>query len=137
MGKSIGIISLKGGVGKTSVVAALGSAFAEFNKKVLLVDANFSSPNLGIHLNVINPRFTIHHVLDNVANVKNAIYKLEKFDVLPASIFYKGNISPLKLKDKISLLKKQYDIILIDSSPALNEETLAAMLASEEIFVVT
>ena len=35
MGKIIGIMSLKGGVGKTSVVASLGSAIAEFGKKVL------------------------------------------------------------------------------------------------------
>jgi len=31
--KVIGIISLKGGVGKTSVVAALGAAIADFGKK--------------------------------------------------------------------------------------------------------
>ena len=37
MGKIIGIISIKGGVGKTSVVIALGAAMAnEFDKKVQL-----------------------------------------------------------------------------------------------------
>ena len=69
MGKVIGIVSLKGGVGKTSVVTALGAAISEFNKKVLLVDANFSAPNLGLHLNIINPEVTIHDVLDRVSNV--------------------------------------------------------------------
>ena len=49
--KKIGIISIKGGVGKTSTVAALGASLAkDFNKRVLLVDANFSSPNLCLHL---------------------------------------------------------------------------------------
>jgi len=34
-------------------------------------------------------------------------------------------------------LKKRYDVILIDSSPSLNEETLAVILASDELLVVT
>ena len=55
MGKVIGIMSLKGGVGKTSVVGALGVAIARLGKKVLLVDANFNAPNLGVHFNLISP----------------------------------------------------------------------------------
>jgi MinD-like ATPase involved in chromosome partitioning or flagellar assembly len=46
-GKIIGIISIKGGVGKTTAVSNLGAVLAnEFGKKVLLVDANFTAPNL-------------------------------------------------------------------------------------------
>ncbi len=137
MGKSIGIISLKGGVGKTSVVVSLGDAIADFGRRVLLVDGNLSTPNLGLHLNIVNPEKTLHHVLSREANVKDAIYDFDKFDVLPASIFSKINPSPLILKDKIKFLKKDYDVILLDSSPALNEETLAIMLASDSILVVS
>lgn len=136
-GRSIGILSLKGGVGKTSIVAGLGKAISDFDKKVLLVDANFSAPNLGMHLNIIDPDVTLHHVLNRDANITQAIYSLDDFDVIPSAIFHKFNINPLKLRDKISILKKKYDFILIDSSPALNEETLAAMLASDDLFVVT
>ncbi len=137
MGKVIGVISLKGGVGKTSTVVALGDAIAGFGKNVLLIDANFSSPNLGLHLNVIDPELTLHHVLNREANIRDAIYKLENFDMIPSSIFYQMNINPLKLRDKIKTLKKKYDVILIDSSPALNDETLAVILASNELLVVT
>ena len=136
MGKVIGIVSLKGGVGKTSTVVSLGSAIADFNKKVLLIDGNFSAPNLGLHLDIIDPEVTLHHVLNRTANIKDAIYKLEKFDVIPSSIFHRIRIKPLMLKDKIRHLKRKYDIILVDSSPALNEETLAVMLASDELFIV-
>ena len=137
MGKIIGVLSLKGGVGKTSTVVSLGSAIADFNKKVLLIDGNFSAPNLGLHLDIINPEVTLHHVLNRTANIKDAIYKLEKFDVIPSSIFHRIRINPLILKDKIRHLKRKYDVILLDSSPALNEETLAVMLASDELFIVT
>lgn len=137
MGKTIGVISLKGGVGKTSSVVALGSAMAGFGKKVLLIDGNFSAPNLGLHLNVLDSEKTIHTVLENKANLKDAIINLEDFDFVPASIFSKTKINPLKLKDKIKTAKKKYDLILIDSSPSLNEESLAVMNASDELIVVT
>jgi septum site-determining protein MinD len=137
MGKTIGIISLKGGVGKTSSVVALGDAISGFGKNVLLVDGNLSAPNLGLHLNIIDPEVTLHHVLNRSANMKDAIHKLDSFDVLPASISTNINVSPLKLKDKLGYFKRKYDMILIDSSPSLGEETLGSMLASDEVFVVT
>ena len=79
-GKIIGIISLKGGVGKTSSVANLGAVLAsEFNKKVLVVDANFSAPNLGLHLGLVEPKVTIHDVLLN-SKVSCKIYHQEVAD---------------------------------------------------------
>lgn len=138
MGKTIGIISIKGGVGKTSVVLALGTALAsEFNKKVLVIDANFSAPNLALHLGIVNPEITLHHVLSNRADVEDSIYRSEQgIHIIPGALIYK-KIKPFKLKDKIKHLKDDYDFILIDSSPTLNEEILATMIASDELFVVT
>ncbi|MEX0920512.1 MAG: AAA family ATPase [Candidatus Pacearchaeota archaeon] len=137
MGKTIGIVSLKGGVGKTSVVSSLGAAFSSLGKKTLLIDGNLSSPSLGLHLNVVDPEKTLHHVLDRSAGTKDAIHDLDGLHVMPASIFWKSKINPLKLRDRIKGLKRSYDVILIDSSPSLDEETLAVMLASDEIIVVT
>ena len=137
MGKSIGVISLKGGVGKTSVVCSLGHALSEQGKKVLLVDGNFSAPNLGIHLNVVKPENTLHDILRDKAVSSETIVELEDFDLLPADLFNKYKFNPLKLKDKLKYLKKKYDIVLIDSSPSLNEETLAVMNASDELLVIT
>ena len=59
MSQSIGILSIKGGVGKTTTVVALGAAFAQQDKKVLIIDANFSAPNLGLHLGITQPAFSI------------------------------------------------------------------------------
>lgn len=137
MGKIIGILSLKGGVGKTSTVVSLGAALASFGKKVLLVDANFSAPNLGIHLNFMEPEKTLHHVLVDGINLEDAIYPYDAFFVAPSSVYPKKNFDPLKLKEKLELIRDQYDFILIDSSPALNNETLATMNASDELFVVS
>lgn len=139
MGKTIGIVSLKGGVGKTTVVTALGGAFALLGKKILVVDANLSNPNLGLHLNFVDPEKTLHDVLNRTSRTREAIQKYDglDIDVLPAAIFNNLQIEPLKLKDHLKNVKKDYDVILIDSSPALDDETLGAMLASDEILVVT
>lgn len=137
MGKTIGIVSLKGGVGKTSIVTALAGAFFRLGKKVLLVDGNLSSPNLGLHLNVIDPKTTLHDVLNRNAGIKEAISSYPGFDILPASLSTSIEVNPLKLKDYLKEVKRKYDIIILDSSPALNNETLGVMLASDEIFVVS
>lgn len=137
MAKIIGVISLKGGVGKTSVVSSLGHALSDFDKKVLLVDGNLSAPNLGLHFNIVNPEKSLHDVLERSARPSDAVHELDKFDIMPGSLFRKINASPLKLKDRIGYLKKSYDIILLDSSPALDEETLGVMFASDDILVVT
>ena len=137
-GKITGIISLKGGVGKTSSVANLGAVLAsEFGKKTLVIDANFSAPNLGLHLGLVEPAATIHDILLDKAQVNEAIYEHESgFHFIPGA-YVSRKIKPFKLKHKISYLKDYYDMILIDSSPNLNEEMLATMIASDELLVVT
>jgi len=137
-GKIIGVISIKGGVGKTTTVSNLAAALThDFGKKVLAVDANFTSPNLGLHLGLTNPKPNLHSVLANKSLVKEAIYHHDYgFDILPTSLI-NYQINPFMLKSKIGSLKKNYDYILIDSSPNLNTEMLSTILTSDEIVVVS
>ena len=138
MGKVIGVIAIKGGVGKTSAVSSLGASLAnDYKKKVLLIDANYYAPNLGLHIGILNPQATIHHVLDDKIKIQDAIQETGYgFDILPGSLIYE-KINPLKLGEKLRDLRRRYDIILIDSSPNLNEEILSTMIASDELLVFT
>jgi septum site-determining protein MinD len=136
--KVFGVVALKGGVGKTTVVANLGAALSqEFNKRVLMVDANFSTPHLGLHLGLINPDYTLHNVLNDENKIYEAIYQHALgFHIIPGKLA-PFSINPVVLRDKIAPLRNIYDIILIDSSPSLNEEMFATMAASDELLVVS
>lgn len=137
--KVFSVISLKGGVGKTTVVANLGAALAcEFNKKVLIVDANFSTPHLGLHVGLVDPERSLHPVLKGEYSVHHAVYEHPSgFHVIPGKLAQGYSDDFLKLKECIDPLREMYDVIIIDSSPSLNEEMLAAMEASDEIVVVS
>jgi len=139
MGKIIGIISIKGGVGKTTAAVNLAAALAnEFQKKVLVVDANFSAPNLGLHLGIVKATNTINDVLADKIDISKAIIRHELgFDIIPAALVPLKKLDPFKLKRKISWLRHKYDVVILDSSPTLNEEMLATMIASDELLVVT
>ena len=138
MGKVIGIISVKGGVGKTSCTSNLGAVLASQGKKTLLVDANFSAPNLGLHLGIVDPDKTIHDVLKGKCSVMDSIYEYdENFHLIPAQLNYRKRLDYKKFKSKLNRLKKKYDYILLDSSPSLNSEIKATIDAADYLLVVT
>lgn len=136
MGKIIGIMSFKGGVGKTISVINLGAALAKLNKKVLIVEGNFLSPTLHIYLGLLNPNVTLREVIRNNLIPEEAIYEHNSgVHVMPCH-FYK-DIDFLKLKEKINMIKEKYDFILLDSGPSYSEEILGILMISEEMIFVT
>jgi MinD-like ATPase involved in chromosome partitioning or flagellar assembly len=76
-------------------------------------------------------------VLNSKCVIESAIIHHEKnLDIIPAALVY-SKINPFLLKKKIKPLKSQYDIIIIDSSPNLNDEILSTMIASDALLTVT
>ena len=138
MAVTIGVIAIKGGVGKTTISASLASDLANrYGRKVLLVDANYSAPNLGLHMDILEPERTIHDVLAGEVRAEKAVRSSYGVDVIAGDINHQMAVNPLKLKDKLAKIKKNYDFVIIDSSPSLNEEILSVMLASDHLFVVS
>jgi pilus assembly protein CpaE len=136
MGTIISFVSIKGGVGKTTIALETASALAnDFGKKVLLVDANFSAPNIGLYLDLKND-LTIHDVLGDSEGLHAAIYESYGMDVVPASMYFKDEVDPYKLKKVLEKYRSRYDFIIIDSSPH-HSEMLPAIAAADKIFVVT
>lgn len=136
--KIIGFISIKGGVGKTTTVANLGFILArDFKKKVLVVDGNFSGPNLALHFGFSEPKHTLHDVLSGKVGLHKAIYEHSSgLHMLPAALFAEG-VNTSRFHQYMASLRGHYDLILVDSSPTLNHEMLATIMASDELFVLT
>ena len=89
MTKFIAIMAGKGGTGKTTTSVNLGAALSYFGKDVVIVDANLTTPNVGIHLGVPVVPIHLHHVLQGKNKINEAIYihpagpKIKRFIRLP------------------------------------------------------
>ena len=55
-GKIISVSSVKGGVGKTTILTNLAGIYCSLNKKVLIVDFDLYSGGVAVSLNVKNAK---------------------------------------------------------------------------------
>jgi septum site-determining protein MinD len=140
MTRLILLTSGKGGVGKTTLTSNLSAALADLGENVIAVDANLTTPNLGLQLGMHLAPKTLHDVLKGEARLTNAIYPHPYgFKVIPASL----GLNDLKGVDvgrlpevSFSLLGKA-DYVVMDSAAGLGREALSALSASDEILIVT
>jgi septum site-determining protein MinD len=137
----IGIISGKGGVGKTTLVANLGAALShKFKKDVVIVDCNLTTSHLSLSLGMYYCPTTLNNILRGEKNIFDAMYTHPSgMRIIPSSLHLKEleGVDITKLKEVIKDLKGKVDVILLDSSPGLGREAYAAIHASEEIIFVT
>src|SRR3989344_682146 len=140
MPKIITITSGKGGVGKTTTAINLGAAINYFGKDVIIVDANLTTPNVGLHLGAPIVPVSLNHVLLGKAKVSDAIYEHESgTKILPSSLSVKElkRLNHGKLSEIAKKLRKMADIVIYDSAAGLGEEAMAAMEAGDELIIVT
>lgn len=135
----IGVFSCKGGVGKTTTAVNLATVLAEkLGGGALVVEANLSAPNLGLHLGILNSQATIHSVLTGAVPIEKAIHVIEGgLHAIPGSIAYEEKVHLVDLKSCIEPLLQEYKVIVLDSAPGLGVEVVSAMKACEEMLVVT
>jgi len=146
MAKVISIFNQKGGVGKTTTNVNLCAALALKGKKVLSIDIDpqgNSTSGFGINKNQLE--YTIYDVLIEDYDINKIIHKteIENLDLVPANIQLAGAEIELTntkhrektLKEKMSLLDKEYDFIIIDCPPSLGLLSLNALTASHTVLI--
>lgn len=140
MAKIYGIISGKGGVGKTTSAINLGAALNSLGEDVIIVDSNLSTPNIGLHLGATAVPVTLNHVLNNKTRIEEAVYKHEsgiKIVLSSLSIKELNNIKYENLENMGKQLKKLTDHVILDSSAGVGREVESVINAADEIILVT
>lgn len=140
MTKLITVTSGKGGVGKTTTSINLAAAINSFGKEVVVVDANLTTPNVGLHLGAPIVPISLNHLLLGKADITDAIYEHESgMKVIPSSLSVNElrRLNHKKLKDVGKKLRKMADFVIFDSAAGLGEEAVASMESADEIVLVT
>src|SRR5699024_8349040 len=161
MAKVITIRLKKGGVSKTTTTGILAYFLAQDGKQVLTIDMDSQGKLTELLTNQSANNFFDQSVFEAIAYKKpeKYIYKITKqLDILPANNFlasfsrwlYKGKIPHTKktevhasyegshinqLNLTLNSIKDKYDYVLIDTPPALSEQTSNALIASDYVIV--
>ncbi|NDL67946.1 septum site-determining protein MinD [Anaerotalea alkaliphila] len=142
MSEAIVITSGKGGVGKTTTSANLGTGLAILGKKVVLLDADIGLRNLDVVLGLENRIvYNLIDVIEGNCKLKNALIKDKKHPglfLLPAAQTRdKDAISPEQMMELITTLKKDFDYVLIDCPAGIEQGFKNAIAGADKAIIVT
>lgn len=141
-GRVIVITSGKGGVGKTTTNANIGTALAREGKKVVMIDTDLGLRNLDLLLGLENRIvYTIVDVVEKRCKLKQALVKDKKNPNLcllaAAQTRDKSAVTEEQLKEICEELKKDYDFILVDCPAGIEQGFQNAVAGASEAIVVT
>ena len=149
--KVIAITNQKGGVGKTTTTFNLGVALAKQGKKVLIVDVDPQS-NLTTYASWYNEdelKYTLSDLMEQSMNdetiktQESILHHKENIDLIPSSL----NLSALEtslayamsreytLRNCLSVIKDNYDYILLDCQPSLGMLTINALASADSVLI--
>ncbi len=142
MGEVIVITSGKGGVGKTTTTANIGTALALEGKKVVLVDADIGLRNLDIVLGLENRIvYDLVDVVEKTCRLKQALVRDKRFEglyLLPAAQTRDKNaVSPEQMQQLCEELKQEFDYVLIDCPAGIEQGFKNAVAGADKAIIVT
>ncbi len=142
MGEAIVVTSGKGGVGKTTTSANIGTALALLGKKVCMVDTDIGLRNLDVVMGLENRIvYDLIDVAEGRCRVNQALIKDKRFDelyMLPAAQTKdKNDVSPEQVKQIVDSLKPDFDYIIIDCPAGIEQGFRNAIAGATQAIVVT
>ncbi|EGO64417.1 septum site-determining protein MinD [Acetonema longum] len=142
MGEIWVITSGKGGVGKTTTTANLGTGFALMKKKVVLVDADIGLRNLDVVMGLENRIvYDLVDVTEGNCRLKQALIRDKRFETLyllpAAQTRNKNAVSPDQMQHLCKELAEDFDYVLLDCPAGIEQGFMNAVAGAEKAIVVT
>lgn len=142
MGRKIAVVSGKGGVGKTTIVAGIGMALAKSGANVCLVDLDVGLNNLDIMFNIENKIvYDLGDCLSLRCRIKQALVQdpiLQNLYILPSQKSGEEKFDSFQMQTLVDKLAEIFDFVIVDAPAGINDNFyLAAKSTTEAIVVVT
>ena len=145
MSEVIVVTSGKGGVGKTTTTANIGTGLAKLGKKVVMIDTDTGLRNLDVVLGLENRIvYNLVDVVEGNCRLKQAMITDKRCPYLyllpTAQTRDKSAISPeqmIKLVDEIKADPENFDYILLDCPAGIEQGFQNAIVAADRALVVT
>ena len=142
MSEVIVITSGKGGVGKTTTTANVGTGLAMLNKKVIMIDTDIGLRNLDVVMGLENRIvYNLVDVVEGNCRLNQALIKHKKYSnlcLLPsAQTRDKDSVSPEQMKALIDELRENFDYVLLDCPAGIEQGFKNAIAGATKAIVVT
>jgi flagellar biosynthesis protein FlhG len=141
-GRFVAVLSGKGGVGKTNLVANLAVAAAGLRARVLVVDGDLGLSNLDVLLGLVAPH-TVEDVLLGRRSVAETLVQGPRgVHLLPAASG-RGDLAALAdahLERLVRLLREvalDYDLVLVDAGPGVGPNAIGLASRCARALIVT
>jgi septum site-determining protein MinD len=142
MGEVIVVTSGKGGVGKTTTSANIGTGLAKLNKKVVLIDTDIGLRNLDVVMGLENRIvYNLVDVIEGNCRMKQALIKDKRYPsmfLLPsAQTRDKSAVTPEQMRKLTDELRDEFDYILLDCPAGIEQGFKNAISGADRALVVT
>lgn len=142
MGEVLVVTSGKGGVGKTTTTANIGTGLAKLGFSVVLVDTDIGLRNLDVVMGLENRIvYDIVDVTNGHCRLKQALIKDKRFEgmyLLPAAqTKEKTAVTPEQMVELCNKLKEEFDFVIIDCPAGIEQGFKNAIAGAEKAIVIT